>query len=473
MTQHPSDGEQPPPYDLGVDRLAREPESDGARAAATSEPGAVRAGAAPEAGVDLGRRTFFRTFGRESLQAAGAMVGVANALRSGATTATSELLGLGLDDPAARRLGPPAPERPTSAGQDAVPYRSPYRLADGVLRIVDQRQLPHRLVELECRTAGEVAGALRAGVLPGGPVLGQVAAYGLALTGWRTRDEPYHVRRAVLRAGGAALKKARPASRAVSVTVDRLLERWSSLGETAPGGEGAQLLRGEADMVATAASYEHARLGRTGADLLAVPADRPLELLIHGAVGALGGGLVGTAMAVVQAAVTEGRSVHVFLTVGSVDAHGGLLAWESAKAGVAHTLVAEGAVGWLLAERPVDAVLLGAEWIAANGDTAAATGSFPIAVLAARMAVPVYVCTPLLAIADKTPNGAAIPREMREAGARLTAAEAAQDPAAAVESLLPAVDVTSGECITGFVTAEGLLVAPYAESLAAATGSAA
>jgi methylthioribose-1-phosphate isomerase len=179
-------------------------------------------------------------------------------------------------------------------------------------------------------------------------------------------------------------------------------------------------------------------------------------------------GQFGTALGVVQAAHHEGREVHVWVDETRPYLQGArLTAWELAQGGVPHTLIADVAAGHLMARGEVDVVIVGADRIAASGDVANKVGTYPLAVLAARHGIPFYVAAPISTIDLDTPDGDGIAIEERAAdeilmlrGVRIA------PPDTDVRN--PAFDVTPAELVTGIVTDEGVLRAPYAESLPAA-----
>ena len=413
--------------------------------------------------VDLGRRGFFRTFGREAMQTAATVAGMAGALRKG--TAAGELVGPpGLGG--AERVGPEA--RAAVPGEVRIGFHSPYRLVGGVLYLLDQRRLPEAAVEIPCTNGAQVARTISEFAVEGAPLLGQLAAYGLALAAaeWRTAESSARDRALV--AAATALRGARAAPATLAWAADRLLARWRSLGEDATGEVVADALRAEADAIATQATFDHARIGRLAAARLPRPEGRPLELLTHGSTGALGGGSVGTALAAVQAVAAEGRPVHVWVGETRPALLGArLAAWELQQADVSYTVVADAAAGWLLQERRVDAVLVGAERIAANGDTLNVAGTYSLAVLAARHGVPLYVCSPTPTVDLTRSDGSSLPSELRPGG-ELTALGGRAVVPSRSDVLNPAVDVTPAELISALVTEEGVLLPPYEEGLSAA-----
>jgi methylthioribose-1-phosphate isomerase len=144
-----------------------------------------------------------------------------------------------------------------------------------------------------------------------------------------------------------------------------------------------------------------------------------------------------------------------------------LTAWELAQAGVPHTLVADVAAGHLLATGQVDAILVGADRVAANGDTANKIGTYALAVLAARHGVPFLVCAPLSSVDPETPDGTAIPIEERKADEVLFVRGQAIAPPG-TDAFNPAFDITPAELITAIVTEEGALRRPFGPAIESA-----
>jgi methylthioribose-1-phosphate isomerase len=430
--------------------------------------GDARRGQPDAPSVDLARRRFFRSFGREALQTAAQIVSAAAVLQRNSFAATSQLLSGSTDpdDPIGQLPGTEA--APSKPVPPATPFRSPYRYREGEVTLVDQRRLPGELVEVVCHTGPEIAASIRGGVVRGGPVLGQVAAYGVLLAAERTRASGEFIRAATLHGTINALRSARAASRIMEVALDRVLGAWQAVGETAPGDAVVDAIRAEAQAIADEAMLVHAAIGRAGAAVLPSPIDRRLEVLVHGPVGPLGGGMLGTAVAVLHELRVQGRDVHVWVPEERPSFHGArITAFELARFEIAHTVTSDAAVGSLIARGRVDAVLLGAERIARNGDLSAAIGTYPIAAVAARHDVPVYVTAPLRTL----DAGAAD-------GWQFAAEEGTVDELADVngrrvppgESLVfnPTLDVTPAALVRGFVTEAGVLAAPFEPTLAAA-----
>lgn len=386
--------------------------------------------------ADPGRRQFFRTVGRETAASAGRAIGAADSLRRGTTAVAGELLGLGLGDPAtnAGRLDL-APGASSAAGPAATTgtdrFSGAYRFTGEELLLLDQRLLPGQRVEVACRDGTDVAAALRTGVVGGGPVLAEVAAYGMFLT-------PPARRRAV----AAELVAARPAVHAIRSAVERVAAADQPLQE--------------ADAVASEAALAHASLGRLGADALPRVEGRALTLLLHGDMGPLASGLVGTGVAVLQSLLAGGRPVHAWLTEGGPGAPGRRIsAPQLLQLDIPHTVLDDAAIGWLLGSRPVDAVLVRADTVFVNGDCATPLGGATVATVARSAAVPVYACAPASAFDADTPTGHPLPLEM-------AVATGAPRPE-------PLTDLVPAHLLAGVMTEHGVLQPPFVPSRPSAT----
>ena len=417
----------------------------------------------PDEALRLERRRFFRVLANDAVRTAATLVGAAGALRD----TTQEIAdGVLAESGASATRGGPA--TPTAA---VIPtgFMSPFRLEDDRLVLVDQRRLPDELVEVVCESAGDVAQAIREMVIRGAPALGQVAAAGLALAAGRAKLSKPYARRAILRGSSNALVNARPTAVSIRWATNRMLARYAALGELLDDGPAvAAALREEAEAIIAEATADHAVMTRLGAGLMPEPADRPLQLLTHCNTGPLACGQIGTALGVVQALATDGRPVHVYVDETRPWLQGArLTAWELAQAGIPYTLLADVAAGWLLASGVVDVVLVGADRIAANGDTANKVGTYPLAVLAARHGVPFYVVAPTATLDGEIPTGAGITIEMRGA-AEVTSFGGRRIAPVGAAAYNPSFDVTPAELITAIVTEAGVLRAPYEPAVAAA-----
>jgi len=308
------------------------------------------------------------------------------------------------------------------------------RLEGDRVVLLDQRRLPDEVVYLECRSAAEVAEAIRVLAVRGAPAIGIAAAYGYALAAARGED---------LEAAATVLLASRP-------TAVNLAWAIAELGrgdpEPAALAERARALHEE--------EVERCRRMADHAAGLLAPGTRALT---HCNAGALATGGVGTALGAIREGYARGLVDHVLVDETRPLLQGArLTAWELERAGVPHTVVADAAAGSLMARGEVGAVLTGADRIAANGDAANKIGTYPLAVLASRHGIPFYVVAPSSTVDLATLTGAGIPIEERDP-AEVTARFAARNPA---------FDVTPAALVTAIVTELGVHTPPYEESLA-------
>jgi methylthioribose-1-phosphate isomerase len=416
-------------------------------------------------GADLGRRRFFRQFAGEVFHGAAGVVGAAQALQRASAEAAGAIL-----DPGSMAIGGSG----TAAAAPHVPapptgFRSSFRETAGVLHVIDQRKLPDVLEEYNVRSASEAAYAIREMIVRGAPAIGQVAAIGLALTADKARTSRPYARRATLRGAATTLKNSRPTAVNLAWAVDRVMAAYEAVGDLSDDGAAiADAIRAEVDTIVHETTDDHGRLASFGLDALEFPEDRPLRILTHCNTGPLACGQFGTALGVVQAAHHAGRPLHVWVDETRPYLQGArLTTWELAQAGVPHSLIADMAAGHLMARGEVDVVIVGADRIAANGDTANKLGTYTLAVLAARHGIPFFVAAPISTVDLDTPDGSAIPIEERKADEVLLVRGVRIAPAD-TDVRNPAFDVTPSELITGIVTEEGVVRAPYEEALAEA-----
>jgi methylthioribose-1-phosphate isomerase len=413
-------------------------------------------------GADLGRRRFFRQFAGDLFHGAAGVVGAAQMLQRASAEAASAIL-----NPESVAVSPPVtlpvvPEAPTG-------FRTPFRETPGILHLVDQRKLPDVLEEYRVRSASEAAFAIREMIVRGAPAIGQVAAIGMALTADKARTTRPYARRATLRGASKTLINARPTAVNLRWAVERVMATYEAIGDLSEDGDAiADAIRAEVDTIIFETTEDHGRLATFGLEALAFPEDRPLQILTHCNTGPLACGQYGTALGIVQAAHHAGRDVHVWVDETRPYLQGArLTAWELGQAEVPHTLIPDVAAGHLMARGEVDVVLVGGDRVAANGDTANKLGTYTLAVLAARHGIPFYVAVPISTVDLATPDGDAIPIEERAAKEVLLLRGV---PVAPMDTAVrnPSFDVTPADLITGIVTDEGVIRAPYGEGLAEA-----
>lgn len=401
---------------------------------------------------DASRREFFRTFGRETVRQASAVVGAAAELRRSGLAAAQELM-----DPRPRPavVAEPIPEQ---AGPDWT-FRSPYRVTDDAVVAVDQRELPGRVATVTLHEPSEVASAMRSGVINGGPVLGQVAAYAIAIAARSAAGRPQASHQQLMRAALGTLRAARRDARTLGWAVERMEARYDGLVDRDDEPPAiADALRAEADAVTSASIEAMSVIGRAAARHVVPGGDGPANLLMHGDMGPMSCGMVGMGTALIQALADAGHGVHVWLTEASPSGEGSrIAALQLTQLDIAHTVVPDSAVGWLFHHRRLDAAVLRGDRIAANGDAGVLVGGAAIARIAESAGVPVLVLAPSAATDPEAEDGRALEADLRSAAESLAAArddtgsEAAR-PAVFGVRLNPTVDVVPAGLIGRLVT---------------------
>jgi methylthioribose-1-phosphate isomerase len=298
------------------------------------------------------------------------------------------------------------------------------RLEPDCVVMLDQRRLPDEEFELECRSAAEVAEAIRSMAIRGAPAIGIAAAYGYALAAQRGEDLDVAYR---------VLADSRPT--AVNLA-------WA-LGEMQgdPSPERARRIHED--------EVDRCRRMAAHAASLLTPGTRALT---HCSTGGLATGGYGTALGALRTAWERGLLEHVLVDETRPRLQGRLTAWELSGLGIPFTVIADSAAAGLMAAGEVDCVLTGADRIAANGDTANKVGTYSIAVLANHHGISFYVIAPTTTIDTAIEDGDGIPIEER----------APTEVSDCFPARNPAFDVTPAELISAIVTEEGVHRAPYA-----------
>ncbi|GAB4260031.1 MAG: S-methyl-5-thioribose-1-phosphate isomerase [Deferrisomatales bacterium] len=330
------------------------------------------------------------------------------------------------------------------------------------LVLLDQTLLPGREVYREYRDYREVARAIVEMVVRGAPAIGVTAAFGIALAARELarRGDPDPAGR--LEEVYGVFRATRP----TAVNLFWAVERMAAAARARAGAPPAELAAHlEAQAVALSEGDREAnrRLGRHGAALLPPRS----TVLTHCNAGALATAGYGTALGVVRAAVEAGKTVHVVADETRPFLQGArLTAWELMKDGIPVTLITDSMAGYKLQRGEVDAVIVGADRIARNGDVANKIGTYPLSVLAREHGVPFYVAAPLSTVAFEIADGSQIPIEERPAR-EVTHCGPSPIAPEGVAVWNPAFDVTPAAHVTAIVTEAGVARPPFGESLAA------
>lgn len=335
----------------------------------------------------------------------------------------------------------------------------------GVLHMLDQRLLPGEETWYSMTTAEEVAKGIKDMVIRGAPAIGIAAAYGVAF-GVRAAGASFKSGTAEAEALFELLKNTRP----TAVNLFWALNRMQALlVETDAMDHNARVDRlfEEAKAIMDEDRANNLAMGKFGADLMPDGA----RILTHCNTGGLATGGYGTALGVIRATNAAGKLKHVWVDETRPYLQGArLTAWECMKDDLPSTLITDNMAGYFMQQGQVDAVIVGTDRVAANGDVANKIGTYSLAVLCKHHGIPFYVAAPISTIDLDTPTGAEIEIEQRSAREVTHIKDVGIAPEG-VNVAHPAFDVTPAELVTGIVTEAGVASAPYGASLAGLTYS--
>jgi methylthioribose-1-phosphate isomerase len=338
---------------------------------------------------------------------------------------------------------------------------SPIRWADGELLLLDQTVLPVREEWLHCRKPEDVAAAIRRLAVRGAPAIGVAAAFGLVLAIDPAERDLDRASSAVA-AAARLLLSTRPTAVNLRWALDRGAEVAASerARNTDAAGLRAALLEW-AQQVRERDIEANLRIGEHGKTLFKARS----RVLTHCNTGSLATAGYGTALGVIQSAWSEGRVATVWVDETRPLLQGArLTAWELSRLGIPYRLVTDSSAGALMARGEVDAIVVGADRIARNGDTANKIGTYGVAVLARHHGIPFYVAAPVTTVDLTTPSGAAIPIEER-AAEEVVAVFGTRVAPDATAVLNLAFDVTPAALVSAIITDAGVCEPPYEESL--------
>ncbi|MFE2698952.1 S-methyl-5-thioribose-1-phosphate isomerase [Streptomyces mirabilis] len=318
----------------------------------------------------------------------------------------------------------------------------------GSLALIDQTVLPHRTETREIRDVDGLVDAIQRLVVRGAPAIGAAGAYGVALALLQGEREGWSAEET--RAAVARVRAARPTAVNLMVCVDRVMARFD---------EGLDAVLAEAAAVQREDVEANRAMGAYGADWLLkkVGVDRPLRVLTHCNTGALATAGWGTALGVIRELHARGLVEVVYADETRPLLQGSrLTAWELVQEGIPHYVQADGAAAGTILRGEVDAAIVGADRIAANGDTANKVGTLGVALACADAGIPFLVAAPTTTVDLATATGADIHIELRGEDEVLEWAGVRTAPAES-RGHNPAFDVTPGRLVTGLVTERGVL----------------
>ena len=329
--------------------------------------------------------------------------------------------------------------------------------------MLDQRKLPAAEVYMTCKTAAEVAKAIRTMVIRGAPAIGVAAAMGIALGMRNSKATGTRQLATEFQKTCDLMAATRPTAVNLFWAIDRMKRAFADAAQS--GGsvlDIRQRLEAEARRIHDEDVESCRAIGGHGARLVPETA----RVLTHCNAGALATAGYGTALGVIRAAAAEGKKVTVLADETRPFLQGArLTAWELIRDGIDTTVITDNMAGAMMRLGQVDLVIVGADRIAANGDVANKVGTYSVAVLAREHAIPFYVAAPISTVDLDTPNGERIPieerseREVTHVGtSRLT------PDGARIRN--PAFDVTPASYVAAIITERGIVRPPYDESLA-------
>jgi methylthioribose-1-phosphate isomerase len=324
--------------------------------------------------------------------------------------------------------------------------------------MIDQRLLPAEFQILTLKTADEVVQAIQEMAVRGAPAIGVSAAFGLALAAVNSRAQEVESLWQELETASGKLRAARPTAVNLSWALDRLLQAASEF-----KGKGTEAIQEHLVAEAQCMADEDVRINRRMAEHGAALIPDGATLIHHCNTGALATVDHGTALGVIRTAHEQGKRLHVLVDETRPRLQGArLTAWELAQYGIPHEVICDNAAGYFLSRGVVDAVLVGADRVAANGDVANKIGTYMLALAASDNQVPLYSVLPTSTIDLTLPSGAEIPIEDRDAAEVLDLQRSGKPIApAGCQARNPAFDITPHRLVTAFVTEVGVLHPPY------------
>lgn len=334
------------------------------------------------------------------------------------------------------------------------------RWANAQLEMIDQRVLPATFNYLPYDSAAAVAEGIRSMVVRGAPAIGVAAAYGVALEARRLQNLPDTEFKVALEQGFKLLAESRPTAVNLFWALARMRRVWESLSGNSAIAIAENLLAEAHEIL-----VEDVRVNRAMGDFGAALLPDGARVLTHCNAGALATAGWGTALGVIRSAVESGKKISVVADETRPFLQGArLTAWEMVQENIPVTLITDNMAGHLMAQGEIDAVIVGTDRVAANGDVANKIGTYMVAVLAQRHGIPFYVACPLSTIDLTLASGKDIPIEERSAeevkGFRDT-----HWAATGVQIRNPSFDVTPAELVTALITEKGVVDQPNVENL--------
>jgi methylthioribose-1-phosphate isomerase len=334
------------------------------------------------------------------------------------------------------------------------------RWVDGVVKMLDQRLLPNDVVYRDYFQCDEVATAIRQMVIRGAPAIGIAAGYGLALTAYHSRANQGIEIIHEINESASILRKSRPTAVNLVNAIDRILRSIDNVKEMGVD-QIKQMVVSEAQKIANEDVLMNKKIAKYGQQFIPESAN----VIHHCNTGGLATGGYGTALGVIRAAHESGKKIHVYVDETRPRLQGArLTSWELKQLGIPHTVIIDGASGYIMQNNKIDACLVGCDRIASNGDVANKIGTYNLAIVANAHRVPFYSIGPTTTIDLSISSGEDIPIEERSER-EVTHIGEMQITPNNVQVANPAFDITPAKYITTIITNEGVAFPPYKESL--------
>jgi methylthioribose-1-phosphate isomerase len=326
------------------------------------------------------------------------------------------------------------------------------------VKILDQSQLPQKETYLELKRYQDIASAIAGLKIRGAPAIGVAGAYGLALAALKikTRAKGDFIKE--LRAASQDIAHTRPTARNLFGAIDRML-KVAEAGKDVE--EIKKALVTEAIRIHDEEAEATLKLSRLGAGLI----KDGFSILTHCNTGALATAGYGTALGVIKQAFEQGKKIKVLATETRPLLQGArITAWELKQANIPFRLITDSMAGYFMGRGEVDCVIVGADRIASNGDTANKIGTYTLAVLSKEHKIPFYVAAPTTTIDPSLASGEEIPIEQRSPE-EVTRIQGVRIAPEGIEAANPAFDVTPHRYITAIITESGIIRKPFGEGI--------
>lgn len=332
---------------------------------------------------------------------------------------------------------------------------------DRKIRLIDQTQLPEKLAFLDIDNIEDLAEAMRQLKVRGAPAIGVAAALGVALAAQQFSDQDRKTFQASIQETISYLSATRPTAVNLFWALDRMQDVLTRNQESEVHLI-RQILEKEALSIFEEDRHICREMGRYGAELIPDNA----AVMTHCNAGGLATADYGTALGVIYSAAGSGKKLHVYATETRPLLQGSrLTAWELQESKIDVTIICDSAAGMVMRQKKIDGVIVGADRIAANGDTANKIGTYTLAVLAEKHHIPFYVVAPRSTFDLEIEDETGIPIEIRSKN-EVVAGFGRQTGPENVAVYNPAFDVTPHELVTAFVTEKGVLKPPFDEAIA-------